>query len=205
VIKDTAAFKKIQSVSKLADNNISLDTAENNSLFRKVNNLYLNTNGANNNSYFYGTARQHNFSSTKATLPAYSTLVDKKSLTKFFDYTLNDSNAASNAHPTSQWTKPISTSILNRTPAEIASYQPLTFNHILNNADLVNAEKGDNRLAFSLIDFEKAKTLNVINDKQNLTNPLKAFDTSKKNSSEYSTSLFYLDDLIATTQNNFYS
>jgi hypothetical protein len=132
-------------------------------------------------------------------------LVDKKSLTKFFEYTLNDNNTTSNAHPSSQWTKPISTSMLNRIPAKTTSYQPLTFSHVLNNADLVSAEKSDNNLVFSLIDFEKAKTLNVINDKQNLTNSLKAFDTSKKNSVEYNTSLLYLDDLISTTKNNFYS
>jgi hypothetical protein len=51
--------------------------------------LYLNTNSLNNNSFNYGTYRQHNFTSLNSTLPSYSTLIDKNSLNKFFDYSLN--------------------------------------------------------------------------------------------------------------------
>ena len=42
ITKDTSAFKKIQNVSKLSNNHVNLDTNANNSLFRKVSNLYIN-------------------------------------------------------------------------------------------------------------------------------------------------------------------
>ena len=59
----------------------------NSSKFKKIHNLYLSTNYVDNNSSSYGTQRQHNFSSLDSTLPSFSTLVDKRSLNKFFDYT----------------------------------------------------------------------------------------------------------------------
>jgi hypothetical protein len=89
ISKDTEAFKKIQKYSKIANSNISQDILSNNTRFEKINNLYLSVNSLNNDSYNYGIHRQHNFTSLNSTLPSYSTLVDKNSLNKFFDYSLS--------------------------------------------------------------------------------------------------------------------
>jgi hypothetical protein len=89
ISKDTEAFKKIQKYSKIVNNNISQDLLNNNLRFEKINNLYLNVNSLNNNSFNYGTYRQHNFTSLNSTLPSYSSLIDKNALDKFFDYSLN--------------------------------------------------------------------------------------------------------------------
>jgi heme/copper-type cytochrome/quinol oxidase subunit 2 len=55
VSKDTSAFKKVQSISKMTDINTSSDISSFNSIFRKVNNLYLTQSNLNNTSHFYGT------------------------------------------------------------------------------------------------------------------------------------------------------
>ena len=92
VSKDSDAFKKIQKFSKLTTNNINSDIVNNNNVFKKLNNLYLTEGTLNTNSHAYGTKRQHNFSSLDSTLPAFSTLVDKKSFNQFFTYSLNLEN-----------------------------------------------------------------------------------------------------------------
>jgi hypothetical protein len=87
ISSDSDAFKRIQKFSKLTSNSISSDVLSNSSKFKKIHNLYLSTNYVDNNTSSYGTQRQHNFSSLDSTLPSFSTLVDKRSLNKFFDYT----------------------------------------------------------------------------------------------------------------------
>jgi hypothetical protein len=47
-------------------------------ILTKVNNLYNTPSSTNNDGYFYGSQRQHNFTSLSSTLPSFSTLVDKK-------------------------------------------------------------------------------------------------------------------------------
>jgi hypothetical protein len=89
VSKDANSFKKIQKFSKITTNNLVRDASSDSQVFTKINNLYNNTNSLNNNSYFYGTLRQHNHSSLDSFLPSFSTLVDKKGLDKFCEYSLN--------------------------------------------------------------------------------------------------------------------
>jgi hypothetical protein len=54
-----------------------------------LNNLYLSTDSINSDAYSYGNIRQHNFSSLDSVLPQATTLLDKNSLNKFFEYTLD--------------------------------------------------------------------------------------------------------------------
>jgi hypothetical protein len=56
----------------------------------------LSNNTLNQDTYQYGSARQHNYSSLNSFLPAFSTLVDNNSFKKFFDYSLNTSESKSN-------------------------------------------------------------------------------------------------------------
>jgi heme/copper-type cytochrome/quinol oxidase subunit 2 len=87
ISSDSDAFKKIQKFSKLSSNSVSADMLNNSSKFKKIHNLYISGSYVENNTANYGTQRQHNFSSLDSTLPAFSTLVDKRSFNKFFDYT----------------------------------------------------------------------------------------------------------------------
>jgi hypothetical protein len=89
VSKDSNAFKKIQRFSKNTTNNITQDSINDSQVFKKINNLYNNTKLINNKSYSYGTVRQHNHASLDSFLPSFLTLVDKKGLNKFCEYSLN--------------------------------------------------------------------------------------------------------------------
>jgi hypothetical protein len=89
VSKDSNAFKKIQKFSKITTNNILKDVSNDSQVFTKVNNLYNNTALLDNNSYFYGTRRQHNHAPLDSFLPTFTTLVDKKGLDRFCSYSLN--------------------------------------------------------------------------------------------------------------------
>jgi hypothetical protein len=89
VSKDSSAFKKIQKFSKITNNNLTRDISNNMNSLRKIDNLYLNTNTLANNSYHYGNSNQNAYSSLKTVLPYSTTLLDNKSLHKFFEYSLN--------------------------------------------------------------------------------------------------------------------
>jgi hypothetical protein len=89
VSKDSNSFKKIQRFSKITTNNLVRDSLNDSQVFSKINNLYNNPSPSNNNSYSYGTARQHNHTSLSSFLPSFTTLVDKKGLDKFCEYSLN--------------------------------------------------------------------------------------------------------------------
>jgi hypothetical protein len=89
VAKDSNAFKKIQRFSKITTNNITQDSLSESQVFTKINNLYNNTNTLDNKTYSYGTIRQHNHASVDSFLPSFLTMVDKKGLDKFCEYSLN--------------------------------------------------------------------------------------------------------------------
>jgi hypothetical protein len=208
VSKDTSAFNKIQTVSKLSSNAIEFDTATNNSLFRKVNNLYINPNTLNNNSYFYGTVRQHNLTSSASTLPSYSTLMDKKSFDKFFMYSSSSSKIGNSnqQYSVTQLNKPAYNSSTNNNNTAINFTQPLNVLSLLNSAEL------ENHNSYPTLDFSKSilnhgrlTSMNTLTDKQNVVNPLKLVDSSKKISTKSNNSPSYFDELLSSTQNNFFS
>jgi hypothetical protein len=87
-IKDSTAFKKIQFFSKTNPTNLFNVKSDFQNSFKKINNLYLNDLEL-NNSYTYGMDRQHTYTSLSSTLPNFTTLLDNKSINKFFNYNLN--------------------------------------------------------------------------------------------------------------------
>jgi heme/copper-type cytochrome/quinol oxidase subunit 2 len=99
VSKDSNAFKKIQKHSKITTNNLLREVSNDSQVFDKINNLYNNSTYMGNNSYFYGTKRQHNHVSLDSFLPSFSTLVDKKGLDKFCSYSLNHTETRSQEKP----------------------------------------------------------------------------------------------------------
>jgi hypothetical protein len=182
VSKDTSAFKKIQSISKMTDINTSSDISSFNSTFRKVNNLYLTQNTIDNNSHFYGTLRQHNTSSNNSLMPASTSLVDKKSLFKFFSYL---SENKTNIKPN------VATSNINK---------------LVNSTTSLNSFKStDNVFSESMNNFENLNSVNILTEKQSSSNPLKVLNSSKKRTAAVGANGLYLDELLLTNINNYYS
>jgi hypothetical protein len=182
VSKDTSAFKKIQTASKISNSYVELDAASNNSVFRKINNLYTTNNTLNNNSHFYGSNRQHNFSSSSSILPAYTSLVDNNSFKSFFNYSLQEKPFNG---PTTQFLS-LDKTLSASNPSgnkEYTSYKSIT----------------------SLLESNRLLSLNTLTDKQNLTNSLKPIDTNKKVSYDARLTSSYYDELVSTSQNNFFS
>jgi len=93
-IKDSTAFKKIQFFSKTNPTNLFSVKSDFQNSFKKLNNYYL-TDLDLNNSYTYGMDRQHTYTSLSSTLPNFSTLLDKNSISKFFTYNFNFNNNTS--------------------------------------------------------------------------------------------------------------
>jgi hypothetical protein len=87
-LKDSTAFKKIQFFSKTNPTSIFNVKSDFQNSFNKLNNLYLNDVDL-NNSYTYVIDRQHTYTSLSSSLPNSSTLIDNKSVNKFFEYNLN--------------------------------------------------------------------------------------------------------------------
>jgi hypothetical protein len=87
-VKDSTAFKKIQFFSKTNPTNLFNVKSDFQNSFNKINNYYL-TDLDLNNSYTYGMDRQHTYTSLSSTLPNFSTLIDTKSVDKFFNYNFN--------------------------------------------------------------------------------------------------------------------
>jgi hypothetical protein len=181
VSSDVNAFNKIQIISKLPTTSITADTASFNSLFRRVNNLYTSTSGVNNNSHFYGINRQYNLASKDSTLSDNSTLVDKKSLLKFFSDTL-DANAG----------KPTT-----------GSYKTNP-----NNFHLINAlDSGTNDVVLgeSLNNNNNLETIGNLTEKKIIKNTLKFLDSSKKKTSNAIKPNLYIDELLLNNRNTNYS
>lgn len=84
-LKDSTAFKKIQFFSKTNPTNLFNVKSDFQNSYNKLNNLYLNDLDL-NQSYTYGMDRQHAYTSLSSSLPMYSTLMDNKSVNKFFSY-----------------------------------------------------------------------------------------------------------------------
>jgi hypothetical protein len=87
-VKDSTAFKKIQFFSKTNPTNLYNVKSDFQNSFDKLNNFYL-TDLSLNQSYTYGMDRQHSYTSLTSSLPNYSTVLDNKSVSKFFEYNLD--------------------------------------------------------------------------------------------------------------------
>lgn len=162
ISKDSEAFSKIQRVSKISSNNITRDSINNNLIFKKINNLYLNNLNIGTDSLSYGTNRQHLFSSLKTSLPSFTTLVDKKSFNKFFKYTLNVSNGSNKNIMSLAKSYNINYNIDttdNSSTQNALNLTKLFFNHDTNITHWVNNS------------FYK-NSINITSDGKNRTNPL---------------------------------
>lgn len=93
-LKDSSAFKKIQYHSKVSPQSLYGDSSNYSQRYNKLYNLYLNTNNL-NDSYSYGTMRQHGYSTLASTPSQYG--LESKSVSKMLDYNYNISNSIQEA------------------------------------------------------------------------------------------------------------
>jgi len=93
IVNDPTTFLKIGKFSKMYSNNISTDITDNRFLLEKINNIYNSENYVNQDTYQYGSTRQHNFSSLNSFLPYFTSLVDNKSFRTFVDYSTNSQSS----------------------------------------------------------------------------------------------------------------
>jgi hypothetical protein len=91
---DSTAFKKIQNFSKLNPQFMYTQSGSYYSRLNKVNNLYVNELTLDNLNPSVSIHRQHNYTSPKATLNMFTTLVDTNSFKKFFKYTVSGTEAS---------------------------------------------------------------------------------------------------------------
>jgi hypothetical protein len=198
ISSDTNAFSKIHRLSKISSNNIATNFTNDNLIFSKINNLYLSNNTINQDTYQYGSTRQHNYSSLNSFLPSFSTLVDTKSFKKFFDYSLNTQVFKKDIPYTSnffnghneQMSNPIKSSVnilVNFVDSIYSSYFFKKF--LLNSTTIINANattdgKNDTNPFFSF--YDKTSRKKVINFKK--PNHFSAYN-----------------DLTVNVNNNFYT
>jgi hypothetical protein len=180
--------------------------ASGNSTFKKIHNLYLNTDYLNNNSYAYGTKRQHNFSSIDSTLPSFSTLVDKAGFNKFFNYSLNTFDQKNN----------LTNSILPFTTVPNSNNEPkytLDGSFLLNLKNIIdlplNGTGGDNIFLSKWISqFYNNYNLNNTTDGKNDNNPYITFskiNPVKKNNVKSPLINPVSDEIVNSNLDSFYT
>jgi hypothetical protein len=134
--------------------------------------------------------------------------MDKKSFDKFFMYSSSSSKIGNSnqQYSVTQLNKPAYNSSTNNNNTAINFTQPLNVLSLLNSAEL------ENHNSYPTLDFSKSilnhgrlTSMNTLTDKQNVVNPLKLVDSSKKISTKSNNSPSYFDELLSSTQNNFFS
>jgi hypothetical protein len=158
----------------------------------------LSNNTLNQDSYQYGSTRQHNYSSLNSFLPSFSTLVDTNSFKKFFSYTLNTSTLQPNLTSNSNFFNMHTDSVSNPS-------RSLT-NNLLN---FTNTSYSTSFFKKFLLEFTSIVNLNATNDGKNNNNPFLGYQdkaSRKKVISLKKPSHFSVyDDLTESNQHNFYT
>jgi heme/copper-type cytochrome/quinol oxidase subunit 2 len=92
-LKDSSAFKKIQYHSKVNPQSLYSDSSNYSQRYNKLFSLYLSSNSL-NESYNYGTFRQHGYSNLSSTTNQYA--LESKSVDKLLDYNYNVDHKSTN-------------------------------------------------------------------------------------------------------------
>jgi hypothetical protein len=133
--------------------------------------------------------------------------MDKKSFNKFFNYSSGLSKENSSQHPSVlQLKTPVYNSVSRNTETGITSSQVLNVSSLINSPISENSNLYENlQNSSSFYNQSRLGSLNILTDKQNVVNPLKSLDGSKKISYKNNGSFSYLDELLVDNQNNFFS
>jgi hypothetical protein len=201
ISSDSNAFSKIHRLSKISSSNITTNLVNDNLVFSKINNLYLSHNTLNQDTYQYGSNRQHNYSSLNSFLPSFSTLVDTTSFKQFFDYSLNTKSIHNNST--------LNYNFFNKNKEE-SQISNDNFSHNLTNHIFNNITGNYSNYFFKkfLMDFNKINAFNSTTDGKNNTNPLSSFYIGSKKkviNLKKPTHFSVYDDLTSNTKHNFYT
>jgi hypothetical protein len=134
--------------------------------------------------------------------------MDKKSFDRFFMYSSSNSKVENNnqQYSVTQFNKPVFNSSTSNTDTGINFTQPFNVLSLLNSADLENYNLYPNLdFSASILNHGRLTSMNTLTDKQNVVNPLKLVDGTKKVSFKTTDSSSYFDELLSSTQNNFFS
>jgi asparagine N-glycosylation enzyme membrane subunit Stt3 len=164
-VKDSAAFKKIQSFSKTNPQHLYSNISEFNLKYKKISDLYLNDTES-NTTYAYGTKRQHNYSSMASLTNNYNSLIDNKSLKMLLDY-----NQAITMNNTLDLNSTIKLS--NTTSNSFATPNTIVLNSKLNDILNANTIKGNDPIKNYINFLNKNSLLTAENDSKQFKNPLK--------------------------------
>jgi hypothetical protein len=209
ITQDTNSFRKIQKILKLSDASTNLDISTNNSLFRRVDNLYLGAGFANNNSHFYGTWRQHNFSSANTTTPNYSTLVDGKSFLKFFNYTLTPQQLNTTLINNQRLVND-KNSVMKKFDLTGLDSGKFILDNILQTPQFTLSEhRGDPLKGFTLqsmlMNFNKFTSYDFLINNNEPEAFIRYFNLKKQQSHKTNSNFFSSDEFFIKAKNNFYS
>jgi hypothetical protein len=133
--------------------------------------------------------------------------MDKKSFDKFFIYSSSNSKVenSNQQYSVTQLNKPVFNSTSNNNTG-VNFTQPFNVLSLLNSAELENHNLYSNLdFSSSVLNHGRLASMNTLTDKQSVVNPLKLVDSSKKVSSKTTNSPSYFDELLSSTQNNFFS
>jgi hypothetical protein len=201
ISSDANAFSKIHRLSKISSNNITTSLSNDNLIFSKINNLYLSSNTVNQDSYQYGSPRQHNYSSLNSFLPSFSTLVDTNSFKTFFNYSLNTQKKKT--------TIASNTNFFNKHEDMLFSANKSSVNNLVSLTASLDTDYSTYFFKKFLIDFNTISNANVTNDGKNNVNPLFSyFDKGSRKkviSFKKPTHFSIYDDLTSTVRHNFYT
>jgi hypothetical protein len=134
--------------------------------------------------------------------------MDKKSFDRFFMYSSSNSKVenSNQQYSVTQFNKPVFNSSTNDNNTGINFTQPFNVLSLLNSAELENHNLYPNLdFSTSILNHGRLTSMNTLTDKQSVVNPLKLVDGSKKLSSKATGSSSYFDELLSSTQNNFFS
>jgi hypothetical protein len=155
----------------------------------------------NQDSYQYGSPRQHNYSSLNSFLPSFSTLVDTNSFKTFFNYSLNTQKKKT--------TIASNTNFFNKHEDMLFSANKSSVNNLVSLTASLDTDYSAYFFKKFLIDFNTISNANVTNDGKNNVNPLFSyFDKGSRKkviSFKKPTHFSIYDDLTSTVRHNFYT
>jgi len=160
----------------------------------------VSNNTINQDSYQYGSTRQHNFSSLNSFLPFFSSLVDNKSFKIFFDYSLNTKSTKSN--------RLLNSNFFNNAIVKDSTSTANVTSALLNGPNATKEGNFNHFFKKFLLNFNSAHTFNATTDGKNSANPLLNYyngSNKKTIKTKKHIQLTLCDDLTSTTNTNFYS
>tara|TARA_B100000780_G_scaffold21015_1_gene13537 strand:- start:7726 stop:8277 length:552 start_codon:yes stop_codon:yes gene_type:complete len=167
-VKDSTAFKKIQSFSKTNPQQLYSNMSEFNLKYKKISDLYLNDTEP-TTTFAYGTKRQHNFASSASLTNNSNTLMDNKGLKTLLDYNhsvnINESNKGVDFNQ--------SIKLGGRNSGSFATNYTSSLNTKLNDAINTNAVKGNDVMKSYTEYLAKNSLLSSDTDAKQFKNPMK--------------------------------